>query len=133
LLELNDSGVLGSLELQLVNRTIAAYGARARPYLVAAVKSEPMPVSLRAAYAGWDPAADEYEDPSRYEGATRSVQVANADDYIGKPLRIHHKDGTMREGVLTRIDDDILYLETRIGGGVITTRIERANIDRIQF
>jgi hypothetical protein len=133
LLELIESGSLKNHELQLVDQAIAAYGDAARPYLVAAVKSHRMPVSLRAARAGWDPAADELEDRSRLEGPKRTVQVTDAAEYIGKQLRIYHKDGTMREGVLTRINDDILYVETRIGGGVITTRIERANVDRIQF
>ncbi len=133
LLDLLQQNALDSVERELIIKLIINYGVAARPFLLAAVKEGPLPVGLSAAYAGWDPAADEREDPSRVEGPKRSVQLDDAADHIGKNLVIHHKDGTVREGRLIRIDGDTLYVETRIGGGTITTSITRSDVERIQF
>ena len=133
LLALSSSATLDDRERGVIDRTIIAYGAAARPFLVAALKEEPMAISLRAAHVGWDPGHLEHDDPKRLEGPKRSVEVTDASDHIGKQVRVYHKDGTLREGVLTRIEDDTLYFETRIGGGVITTQIKRSDVERIQF
>lgn len=133
LLALSARGALNERERSLIERSIHACGPAARPYLVSAVKEQPMPVSLRAAHIGWDPAHLEHDDPELLEGPKRSVEVTDASDYIGTHVRIYHTDGSIREGILKRIDDDILYVETRIGGGVMTTQIKRAHVERIQF
>jgi hypothetical protein len=133
LLALSASSAVDHRERSLIERTIVAYGAAARPYLVDAIKSEAMEIGLRAAKVGWDRAQLEHDDPALLEGPKRSVEVTDAEDFIGKQLRIYHKDGTTREGILKRIDDDILYVETRVGGGVMTTQIKRSDVERIQF
>lgn len=133
LLALSARGALNERERSLIERTVHAYGPAARPHLVAAVKDRPMPVSLRAAHLGWDPAHLEHDDPELLEGPKRSVEVTDASDHIGTHVRIYHTDGSIREGILKRIDDDILYVETRIGGGVMTTQIKRSHVERIQF
>lgn len=125
---------MGVGDRDLVVAAIAAAGDAAYPTLISLIEHGDMEEGLVAAVAGWDPDEHESEDDARpIDEPRRTLALDEAVNHIGRQLTIFHRDGTRREGILKRIDGDVLYVEVNLGGGTMTMKINRSDVARIAF
>lgn len=117
----------------LVRETVAHFGSRGRDAVAAAIREDRLPVAMVAAYAGWDPGATEREARIATEEPSRTMTLDEAHTYVGRSIRLHHRNGSVRVGILKAVEDDVFVVEMPIGGGAMITRVDRRDIVRIQF
>ena len=116
-------------ERNLIVSALEAMGPSLYPQLVSLVEHGDLETGLIAARAGWDPAAYEEEDDRPNEEPQRTVTLDESVDYLGKHVTVFLKDGTKREGTLKKIEGEYLNVEIRIGGGAVTSKILRSEVD----
>lgn len=125
---------LGPSERELIGTVINAFGAEAVPFLLEAIKTEPMEVGLIAANLGWDWSASEDENYRRMTETTRrTLLLDEAAEFVGKHVTVKLKNGQTREGTLHYIDADRLDISLAIGGGTIMLKIDRDDVENIRY
>lgn len=128
-------GRLNAAEESIALDGISSFGVAGKRRLVEIMKHGELRTSMAAASVEWDSNAHEREDSRRAAGeeAARTVYLDEAVDTVGKNVRIELKDGSEREGMLTKVDDERLYLQIPVGAGSVGYSVKRTDVAKIRF